>query len=273
MAEEIATRLAKVQVDTLSPLHPVNTLMEEHRFILRSLERLKALLARLQDSTSLGQMGPDREALKGIAHHLVDAENHHQREEDSLFPRLARHGQGQMTEELRADHHRFREKKRRLYQLAYGPTDAPFDAFRAAVLSAGEYIVRELVPHITREDEVVYQAALEVLTAEEWDEVKRECDAIGYCCFKPADQRSVEEAAPGPRVVDLDLRQVSMLRRLDVILRTWKGIEPGAAIRLVNDREPLPLKLMFRARESGKHEWTYEKEGPTEWVAMIRRKG
>lgn len=266
-----ATTTRRVDVRTLNPLHPVNTLMEEHLFILRSLDALRDLLARLRGAAGYREMGADREALKGIAHHLVDAENHHQREEDSLFPRLAAHGRGEMAEELRSDHHKFRDRKRRLYQLANGPAEAPFDSFKAEVLEAGEYIVRELVPHIAREDDVVYQAALEVLTAQEWDEVKRECDALGYCCFKPADQRGAE--ASEPRVVDLDMREVPMLQRLDAILKAWKELELGGSIRLVNDREPLPLKLMFRARENGRHVWTYEKEGPTEWVAMIRRKG
>lgn len=265
MPRTVATQREKVLPE--DPLHPVNTLMEEHRFILRSLDALRELLPRLRAAGSHEEMGADRETLRGIAHHLVDAENHHQREEDALFPRLVSRGVTTDVQELRADHVVFREKKRRLYQLANGPADAAFDAFRAGVLEAGEYIVRELVAHIAREDDTVYQAAMDVLTREDWDDVKRECDAIGYCCFKPADQVG---AAP---VVHLDMRGVPMLQRLDAILKAWKELPPGQSIRLINDREPLPLKLMFKARENGRHAWTYEKEGSPEWVALIRKVG
>ena len=63
-----------------------------------------------------------------------------------------------------------------------------------------------------------------------------------------------------------------MLKRLETILKAWKELEPGDAIRLCNDREPAPLQVLFRTRERGKFDWIYEKQGPTEWVAIIRRK-
>ncbi len=40
--------------------------------------------------------------------------------------------------------------------------------------------------------ELLYQIALQVLSTEEWDEVKRACDNIGYCCFTPEDQDATE---------------------------------------------------------------------------------
>ena len=76
-----------------------------------------------------------------------------------------------------------------------------------------------------------------------------------------------------PRVVELDMREVPLLKRLDVILKAWSEIRPGEAIRLRNDREPLPLRLLFGRREKGRHDWSYETQGPDEWVALIRRKG
>jgi hypothetical protein len=45
----------------------------------------------------------------------------------------------------------------------------------------------------------------------------------------------------------------------------------GEPVRM---REPpvATLEVRFRTRERGKHECSYEKQGPTEWVAIIRRK-
>ena len=253
-------------------LHPVHTLMEEHVFILASLRELAALVERLDGRASFQEMGGDIDALKGIAHHLVDAESHHEREEAVLYPRMEAHGAREPAGMMREDHVEFRARKRRLYQLAQAAGEGDFAVFAREVTEIGTYLSRALTDHIFKEDTIVYQLALEVLTPEEWDEVKRGCDAIGYCCFTPGDQADQADAAATPLdTVALDLREVSAMKRLETILKAWKSIEPGQALRITNDKEPKPLQVLFRTRERGKYEWHYETEGPTEWVAKITK--
>jgi uncharacterized protein len=178
-----------IMARALPALHPVNTLMEEHQFILKSVRALGAFVERLQACRGFPELGGDLDVLKGIAHHLVDAESHHDREEDVLFPRMEAHGVTDLPARMKADHGEFRKRKRRLYQVAQSAGDGDFSAFKTEVTELGRYIERELAAHIATEDDTVYPRALEVLDAEEWDEVKRGCDAVGYCCFKPADQK------------------------------------------------------------------------------------
>ncbi len=251
----------------LPKLHAVRTLSEEHQFILGSLRELASLVARLDGYTTFAEMGADLEVLKGIAHHLVDAESHHQREEDILFPRIEACGITLPTDVMRKDHVQFRARKRRLYQMAQAGAVGEFADFKAEVREIGLFISRELSEHIFQEDTIVYQIALEVLSPEQWIDVKRGCDAIGYCCFKPEDQ---VRGAPRP-AAELDLRSVPMMRRLDTILAAWKALAPGASMRITNDKEPRPLHALFRTAEKGKFEWTYETEGPVEWVALITK--
>ncbi len=250
----------------LPKLHAAHTLSEEHQFILGSLRELASFVDRLEGYETFASLGSDLEVLRGIAHHLVEAESHHQREEEVLFPRIESRGISFPTEAMRKDHERFRLRKRRLYQLAQAGADGEFGSFKAEVREIGGFLTRELADHIFQEDTIVYQIALEVLAEDEWLEVKRRCDAIGYCCFKPEDAQ--EPARPS---VELDLKTVPMLRRLDTILSAWKGLAPGQAMRIRNDREPRPLLLLFRGTEKGRFDWTYEAEGPEEWVARITR--
>jgi uncharacterized protein (DUF2249 family)/hemerythrin-like domain-containing protein len=262
-------------IDTaqLPKLHPVNTLMEEHRFIMNTVRALGAFVDRLEASPEgLGE--GEAETLKGIAHHLVDAESHHDREEQVLFPRMQTHGVADLPARMAADHVQFRARKRRLYQLAQGMGGGDYAAFRREAMEIGRYLVRELSDHISTEDTSVYQRALEVLTPQEWDEVKRGCDAIGYCCFKPADQQggSEQEVSPAPvPAIELDLRSVPHPFKLPAILKAWNGLEPGRSLRIINDKKPEPLEILFKTREKGKHEWRYEQEGPADWVALITR--
>ncbi len=56
----------------------------------------------------------------------------------------------------------------------------------------GEYLSRELESHIFTEEKVVYQGALEALSPGDWEEIRQQCDRIGYCRFTPGYQK--EEA-------------------------------------------------------------------------------
>lgn len=267
------TATQEASVAALPALHPVRTLMEEHRFILASLEQLGALVERLEKVRRGGGApvpAEELEALKGIAHHLVDAESHHQREEDILFPRMEAHGAAELPGRMKADHVVFRARKRRLYQLAQAGVGEDPAAFAAEVSEIGEFLVRELTAHIATEDEKVYMQALEVLDPTEWDDVKRGCDAIGYCCFKPADQVGAVPSTD-TTVEDLDVRGVPLFQRLDLIMKRWAALPQGHTLRIVNDRKPEPLRVLFKTREKGRHEWRYEKEGPEEWVVAVRR--
>jgi DUF438 domain-containing protein len=88
--EVLRDSLVAKQMEVEAP-HPVHSFMEEHKVIIENLNRLSALLQRIKSAESYEDMGRNLETLKDIAHHLVEAESHHQREEEALFPRLEAH--------------------------------------------------------------------------------------------------------------------------------------------------------------------------------------
>ncbi|MEE9611740.1 MAG: DUF438 domain-containing protein [Desulfatiglandales bacterium] len=196
--EVLKDSLVSKRIEVSKP-HPVHTFMEEHKIILDSLNELDSLIGRLKEKNSFESMGQDREKLKDIAHHLVEAESHHQREEEVLFPALEKHDIVEPPEIFKMDHAEFRKRKQELYQLSHNQQDYNFEEFKAKVVELGEYLTKELDSHIFKEDNILYQIALQVLSSEEWEEVKKECDKMGYCCFTPADlqgERAPEKVTP-----------------------------------------------------------------------------
>ncbi len=177
----------------VSAPHPVHTFMQEHEIIIDTLKELGALVARLKSLSSYEGMGEDRDKLKDIAHHLVEAENHHKREEEVLFPAMEKHDIVEPPEIMKLDHIEFRKRKQALYQLAHNSQDYGFPEFKAKVIELGEYLTKELESHIFKENNILYQIALQVLSSEEWDKVKKDCDKLGYCCFTPEDQIKEEK--------------------------------------------------------------------------------
>jgi hypothetical protein len=185
--EVLREKLVDQQIEVEAP-HPVNSFMEEHKIILQSLNDLESVLEKLNKSKSFEDFNSELEKLRDCSHHLVEAESHHQREEEALFPKLEDQEISEPVEIMKLDHVEFRKRKQALYQLSHNPGDYQFDVFKKRCIELGEYLIEELESHIFKEDNIIYQVALQTLSEKEWEVVKRECDKIGYCCFTPQDQ-------------------------------------------------------------------------------------
>jgi uncharacterized protein (DUF2249 family)/hemerythrin-like domain-containing protein len=255
-------------LDSLGPeaadAHPVRRLMVEHQAILAALDALEAVVRRLEAAPSLEAVRDQLERLRRAVGRLEEAESHHRREEQVIFPRLERLGILEPPALMRQDHERFRRRKQRLAALVEQAAETPdFGLWRCEVVDHGQYLVRELASHILKEDNVLYRTALKAFSPAEWGEVRGESDAIGYCRFDPE---------PAPPTVELDMRAVPLLKRQARILSAWKELPAGGLLRLINEREPRPLYYLFQATQRGRFEWCYEKEGPEQWIAVLRKR-
>jgi DUF438 domain-containing protein len=187
--EIIKDKLVTEKIE-VQPPHPAHTFMEEHIVILNSLNELSDIVKKLRSITSFKGMGPYLEKLEEISHHLLEAESHHQREEEGLFPKLEKHDITEPPEIMRMDHVEFRKRKQELGEVTHNHRDYDFAEFKRKVIELGEYLAKELENHIFKEDNIIYQIALQILSPEEWEKVKKDCDKIGYCCFTPEDQNT-----------------------------------------------------------------------------------
>ena len=192
--EAIRDSLVAKRIEVAAP-HPVNTFMQEHVIILDNLKKLGELVEKLKAADSFEGIEKDLENLEEVAGELVEAEKHHQREEEALFPALEKHDIVEPPQIMVLDHVEFRKRKQELYQLARQRHERDFDEFKAKAVEIGGYLTRELESHIFKEDNILYQIALQVLTPEEWVRVKQLCDELGYCCFTPQDQVKEPEKA------------------------------------------------------------------------------
>jgi hypothetical protein len=265
--EVLRDSLAARRIEVASP-HPVHTLMDEHRVILDNLDTLGSLVERLRGQDSFAGAREEVALLPEVTRILLAAESHHQRAEEVIFLHLEKHGIQEPQAIMKADHVELRGRKVRLALLAEAArqsSDSVFVDWRREVVELGEYLNRELASHILKEDNILYQMALQVFDREEWEQVKQECDAIGYCRF-------AAEGQPEPRAVELDMRSVPLLQRQARIMSAWRQLPAGGVLRLTNDREPKPLYYLFQATQRGHFEWSYEQEGPEEWIAAIRKR-
>lgn len=167
----------------LKPGHPLHTLFAEHDVILGFLDKLTDVVNRLEQN---GGTGADVKELQELSQSLLDAEKHHEREEDALFPVIESRGITGPTRIMRMEHDELRAKKKELRSLAQDPQLLLNRELRRKALETASFITRELREHIIKENSILYPSAFQELQGEEiWEAIKEKSDHIGYCPFTP----------------------------------------------------------------------------------------
>jgi DUF438 domain-containing protein len=116
--------------------------------------------------------------------HLLEAESHHKREEEALFPELEGRGVAGPPKVMRMEHKEFRAHRGALKELLDNHKKFSYEGFLAG-LREGIYIIRNLESHIFKENNILYPTALQVLKEDDWVRVRRKFDEIGYRSFTP----------------------------------------------------------------------------------------
>ncbi|MEO0110922.1 MAG: DUF438 domain-containing protein [candidate division WOR-3 bacterium] len=168
--------LAKEEILT-EPGHPIYILMTEHKILLEnSREFYQILLENKLD-----------EKLEHIIHHFKDSESHYLREENVLFPYLEKHGITQPPAIMWMEHDRIRSIKKEIYQLWEKKENLNLLKEKA------QELFEMLNSHFYKENKILFPTSLNVITQEEWQEIKKEFNEIGYCCFTPDESTKREE--------------------------------------------------------------------------------
>ena len=171
----------------LPPFHPISICKDEHKIIKHNLKKLKNTLEKLKKSTSFNTAKRQIDTLKELSHFFLETEKHHQREEEAIFPRLEAHGVVEPPQIFKEDHVEFMAKKKALRNAVMNENQAGFSEFLETVGPIIEFLTKNLEEHIYKEDNILYPMAYETLGKGEWKDVRKKFDAIGYCCFAPAD--------------------------------------------------------------------------------------
>jgi DUF438 domain-containing protein len=165
--------------------HVIRVMFEEHDCLLNSLSDLEKFNHQVQSLSSWDDAAKRREDLLALAQTFLDAEPHHQREEQVLFPRIEEKGIAGPPMVMRHEHEELRIRKKSLKELAE-KSDMDFKAFQETLNTLSSYLTGVLREHIQKENGILYPMALEIIADDAvWKQMKEACDAIGYCSFTP----------------------------------------------------------------------------------------
>ena len=184
LAVEEVQRLCDVHVGAFSQMldehddlkmpsgHPVHTYMEDNRRIETLLDELNKHARKIEsDEGVTDEIGRTIEALGGI-------DNHYTRKENQLFPLLEKYGVTVPPKVMWGVHDEIRGSLKKVRQ-ALSKRDMQTLPIAAAELS------RTAAEMIYKEEKVLFPLSFETLTEEDWQEVRRGEDELGYAFAQP----------------------------------------------------------------------------------------
>jgi uncharacterized protein (DUF2249 family) len=74
-------------------------------------------------------------------------------------------------------------------------------------------------------------------------------------------------SSPSERVIDV--REIEPRFRHQIISRMFENLMPEAALQLIADHPPKPLRYQFEMRYGDRFRWTYLEEGPEVWRVRL----
>ncbi|GAB4369033.1 MAG: hypothetical protein Kow009_05700 [Spirochaetales bacterium] len=160
--------------------HPIARFQEDHRIILALMDELRRVAGDLKKKGSYERSSGELDRLAELLEKLLEAENHNVRQENTLFPLLERHGLEQPPAIMWMEHTEMKEQKKKLKKLLEQRGEMDFSTFADLFLQGSILLQEQFANHTMKEKNILYQAALEVLTEEEWKDIKEECDSLGY---------------------------------------------------------------------------------------------
>ena len=166
--------------------HPVNILMEEHKAMLQIAGKLGDVVNKLQQISDVNRVGDEIRLLEHIAEDFRDSEKHYLREENVLFPVLERHGITEPPAIMWTEHNQIREKRKQLNSLLENYGAMNFSDFKKQLSEVAKALNGLLSSHFFKENNILFPTALKVVTSQEWSDMRKEFDEIGYCCFTPS---------------------------------------------------------------------------------------
>ncbi|QUL97823.1 MAG: DUF438 domain-containing protein [Candidatus Fermentithermobacillus carboniphilus] len=187
---EVLDRQVQDLKESTGPGHPLHTLISEHELILGFIDSVEKVAKAFSTKSSWSKDAEEERLLEILvesAYELVETEKHHQREEEALFPAIERQGITGPTRIMRLEHEELRPKKKALLETARKARQMEFETFNAKLQELSSFIAFNLREHIFKENTILYPAAFKAINDPfTWEDIKRKCDEIGYCCFTPA---------------------------------------------------------------------------------------
>lgn len=183
---------------TLAPEgHPVNILMQEHSILLEAAGELNRFTKKM---TTKDHVDTDElEKLNELVKFFKDSTSHYLREENVLFPFLEKHGVTQPPAIMWREHDTIRGIEKNIYAVVNRFETTDFYEWTTELHRETSSLSEMLTNHFYKESNILFPTGINLITEDEWKEIRRQFDELGYCSFTPEIEKAEHtqrESAP-----------------------------------------------------------------------------
>lgn len=172
--------LEKTPEPELIPGHPIHTFKLENRAIEKLAEDIKLLLAAFFKDPGNDNVLKLREKLNL----LWDLDKHYSRKENLLFPFLEKYEITGPSKIMWSHDDEIRDLLKEIKKLTSEYRPDSIKQIEDTLL----LLLKKIIEMISKEEKVLFQTSLKVLTEDEWYRIMQDSDEIGYCLIEPTNE-------------------------------------------------------------------------------------
>lgn len=164
--------------------HILCTTITEHQMLLCFMADLVDANNEIQLLKTANSSTAEIRKLAHIASHLASAEQHREREEQVIYPEIAKKGYSGLLKIIDTQHLKINNMHFELNDLVWKIDELDFEEFKQKLNDIASSLTPKMRFHIFIEGNIVFPLALEVIPdSKEWKRMKLVCDDIGYCGY------------------------------------------------------------------------------------------
>lgn len=160
--------------------HPIARFQEDHRIILDWMDKLREIIKDMANHDTWQEIDNKLPEVKHLLEKLMEAENHNVRQESALFPALEQKGIEKPPAIMWQEHTEMRQDKKALLNLFEKAKEMDFALWVNQMYSLSLKLYEKFLLHTQKEQNILYKVALEVLSQQDWLNVKEATEEVGF---------------------------------------------------------------------------------------------
>lgn len=160
--------------------HPIARFQEDHRIILAWMDKLRETIKEIANYDNWNEVESYLAKIKFLLEKLMEAENHNVRQESALFPALEQKGIEKPPAIMWQEHTEMRQDKKALLLLFEKAKKMDFALWVNQMYTLSMRLYEKFLLHTQKEQNILYKVALEVLSQQDWLNVKEATEEVGF---------------------------------------------------------------------------------------------
>jgi len=167
------------------PGHPVDTFQKENRELEAVMKKLGELFEKSDELVSSIGDEAYRNNLKLLFNSLMDVDKHYRRKENLLFPFLEKYGITGPPTVMWGKHNETRGLLKSAMETLLAPGNGNPELMKNAIEMHLRPAIKAVADMIMKEEEILFPMTMDKLTEENWYDIYRQTNEIGYCLYDP----------------------------------------------------------------------------------------